>query len=190
MKIPNPNLHPHGGWFFLDTDKSRHSADTCEGVITRVEAYRKRQGRDVGDVRAEVFKQVCERNPGLCAESEAPVPRDKSTLKVRVLKWLNALLRDKDKFGDRLPLVKSDEEKARADICAGCPHNKALKEGCSTCRAAVREMRRQLMGFSDGDARLHNCEILGTDLQVNVKLDEVPTSMAELPHFCWRRKKL
>jgi len=185
---PNENVYPHGGRFFKESDGSTHRAETWPGVISRVRAYRKRNRIAEGNVEAEVYAQACAREPSLCTNADDAAHEKavrKTNLKVRMLQWLSALIKDKSKFPT--PFVSAELAKERANICAGCPHNTPLQDGCATCKAAISELRRSVIGERAVDGRLHGCEILGTDLGANVHIDEVRCSIDELPGFCWRK---
>jgi hypothetical protein len=188
---PRSNLHPHNGYTFTEPDGSIHRADGWPGVIARVRLYRKRNGIPEGNVESDVFKQVCEREPTLCGsggDAEYYKELRVASLKVRVLKWLSALLRDIQ--ANPNCFVDDATAKARANVCATCPLNKPLADGCAPCKQAVSELRRSILGpHRSIDARLHNCTILGTDVAVNIYLDEVATGIGELPDFCWRKIK-
>lgn len=184
MRI-NRNLYPSGGYFFVDTDGARIFGDNWPGVIERTRRYRERQGRPVGDVEAEVTAQACARTPSIChtvgtIEKNARVV---ASLKGRVLRWFRDL-------GLEHQFVTPETWKARATICAECPHNKPLPGGCATCRAAVAELRKKILDRRPNDGRLNACEILGEDLPTAAHLEKPAVDNPGLPARCWRKKTI
>lgn len=186
MKQINPNIHPKDGYRFRESDGSWHVGGDWNGVIARVAAYRRRQGKPMGDVKAEVIAQACSRNPIICTEVNAATQEQlkKSSLKTRTLNFLNALRGKTNDF------VEDGVAKARAAICASCPRNSPLNEGCSSCRNALIALRKEIIGGRHSDGRLNSCEILGEDLPTAINLDSQTVENGELPGHCWRRRSL
>jgi len=188
MKSINPNLYPHDGRFFIDSDGARISGDTWAGVIRRVEGYRRRQGRPVGDVAAEVTAQACQRNPVICTEDNAAYKQElrKSSLKSRVLAWFSAFIHQ---VQSSPPTFSSENDaRNRANVCAGCPLNTALPDGCSSCKAALNEMRKSVIGGRFQDQRIHACNALSEDLNTVVWIEQTTVENPALPGHCWRKR--
>jgi hypothetical protein len=187
----NPNIYPHDGFVFKDSDGTTHSGDSWAGVIVRVQNYRRRQGGPVDSVESEVIFQACLKNPILCKEDNGitRAARKIVSLKGRVLQWLNALRGVKEKEG--LRYVDPDMHAARTDVCVRCPLNKSMTEGCSSCKAALDSLRDELVGRRGRtDARITACPVLGEYLPVSTWID-VPTEVnADLPAECWRKRTL
>jgi hypothetical protein len=183
----NRNLFPRDGYFFKDADGISIRADSWPGVIKRVENYRKRNGREVGDVEREVMAQACQRNPGLCTDENAAykVEVSRASLKSRLLMWLAK--RQQTLASNPPTFVSEAEFKTRASTCAGCPLNQSLPEGCSSCRAAVNESRKAIIGGRFQDGRLNACSVLAEDLNSAAWTDEVRQENPELPGHCWRK---
>ena len=180
------NMFPKDGHFYKEADGYIHRAGSWKRVIAMTQDYRRRNGLPMGDPEADVIAQACQRNPALCYE-EYPHQREqrkKASVKGRVLAWLNRILaRPERKY------VSPEEAQSRASICAGCPKNTKIAEGCSSCRAAIKEYRNKLVGNRPGDARIEACSELGEDLVVSTWLDEVRVEAPEAPANCWRKRQ-
>jgi hypothetical protein len=187
MRSINVNIHPHDGHYFKDSDGVRHFADTWAGVVARVKAYRRRKGAPPGDPESEVIAQACARNPVLCSESDGrrELQLKKTSLKTKLINWLNAVRGNQTKRFVEEPLARK-----RADICASCDRNTPLQDGCASCRAALTELRRQVLGNRFLDGRLNGCIVMGEDLPTAVHIDLDAVENAELPAHCWRRRQL
>lgn len=186
----NNNIYPKEGFFFKERDGASIRGDTWEGVIVRVTNYRRRAGYPEGNVREEVMTQACQRNPGLCIEEDGAyrAALNKATLKTRVLKWfLDTFSRHQ-----REPFTFSYETDAnnRAQVCATCPKNQQMPGGCASCKAAVEESRKNIIGGRFVDARLHACDVLGEDLNTARWIEQIVVENGDLPGFCWRKKTL
>lgn len=184
MKI-KVNLSPKDGYFYKEADGVILRANTWTGVIARVTDYRKRNNIPLGDPAADVNGQACSRNPAICSQSDSESQRQakkKVSVKGRVLAWLSKL--KKPEF------VQASEAKARADICARCPRNVPLADGCSSCKAAVKEYRAAILGGKPQDKRLNACAELGVDTCVSTWLDETRIDNPDLPAECWRKATL
>jgi len=182
----NQNLHPkNGGYLFIESDGSPLRGDSFRSLVARVQDYRKRNGFSLGDPEGEVTQQLCARNPALCSHETPAAKRKKQevSLKGRLLSWLSRQRQKKQP----LDFVDAQLAERRAAICASCPMNQALPEGCSSCRVAVREMREELLGNRKIDRRLYGCIILGHDCAVATHLEEIRTDNPELPAQCWRK---
>lgn len=189
MKRINVNLFPRDGYFFKDQDGAVIRGENWSSVMRRVEAYRKRNGYAVGNVENEVSAQACARNPSHCSDiNDATIHQTKIvSLKGRVLKYLGFI---RSLLPSRVPWVSATEAARRAGICAGCPQNTPLPEGCASCRAALNAMRNEILGpHRARDSRLNGCAILGEDLPTCVHVDHDVVDSPELPHNCWRRQR-
>jgi len=188
VKTIDPNLYPRDGFFFKESDGSRIGADSWSGVVKRVSAYRKRAGLAAGDPLREVTEQACSRSPVLCVETDAATINQRRivSLKGRLLKWL-AGVRAKRSSEGKLDFVDGDLAKRRADYCAGCPHNTPLPGGCGSCVAALKELRKDILGGRLQDGRVQGCNQLGEDAVVSAHLDLDRVDNPELPAFCWRK---
>lgn len=185
MKSVNPNMYPKDGYFFKENDGARIFGDTWAGVIKRVVLYRRRAGYPPGDPAAEVTAQACARNPVLCQENDNTFLTKRAPLKSRILTWLNGERANKNRS-----FVPEPVAKARAQVCATCPKNNPIPEGCSSCRAAVKQLRESIIERRFQDGRLNACTILGEDLPTSVHLESQTVDNGELPGHCWRRRSL
>jgi hypothetical protein len=189
----NVNVFPSGsnGFSFKNGDGVNIRANSWPGVTAKLKAYRARNGHPPGNPEAEVLSQACSRNPSLCKESQGKAvlsAKKPPSLKGRVLSWLSTL----KKTGEAQPLtfVKEPEMKARANVCATCHHNKPLPDGCSSCKMAISELRKNLIGqqrLNGQDHRINACEALGCDLPSAAWLDEPRIRHDGLPANCWRK---
>jgi len=187
MLTMNSNIFPKGGHTFTDADGTKHPAQNWPAVMRRVRDYRKRRGLPEGNVEQEVIAQACANNPGLCREDNGQYQHalKKETLKSRMLSWLNRMKEQVSK--EPIAFVSDEERKQRADVCASCPRNEVLPDGCSSCRKAAAELRKSIMGSRFIDGRLNACGILGEDLPTSSHLDQIRVSNSELPGNCWRK---
>lgn len=188
MKSLHPNVYPKDGHWFKETDGSVHRADSWGGVIVRVKKYRLRQGKVPGDVNAEVIEQVCARDPKICIEDGGAerAAAFKTSLKARVLQWLNGKRQEVEKEQPRW--VDKGLQEARSDVCFRCPRQVAVKDGCASCAAAVKHLTETIIHGKTYDARLRECGVLGEHLPVSTWLDEPTVQDGDLPGECWRRR--
>jgi hypothetical protein len=186
----NPNIYPKDGHFFKDKDGVQHRADTWPGVIARVAKYRQRAGHPPGDPITEVTEQACNRYPLLCNDESGNHDQalKRSSLKSRTLGWMG--LARAHKAQQRIEYVDAATAAARAQVCATCPLNQSLSEGCASCRQALDEMRKEVLGRRTLDKRLNSCLVLGEDLQTAAHLERETTPNDELPGNCWRKRTL
>lgn len=185
----NTNVYPKTGYMFQDKDGVKIFGATWVGVFARVIAYRQRKGQEVGDVPGEVIAQACAREPIICNHgSREPLQKQSVPLKTRVLAWLNGLRANKEKNPPQI--VSWELARERTEICAKCPLNQSLQDGCASCRAALRELRNDLVGNRFKDGRLNECGVLGEDLPVSVYLEQQTVERGDLPAHCWRRRSL
>lgn len=191
MNRINVNLYPKDGHFFKDRDGSLHRGKDWPEVIVRVREYRKRNKMPAGDPEQEIHDQACTRNAHLCHDENPEVIKmevRRTSMKGRVLKWLAGIR--KSKSVRELQFVPEEEAKQRADICAACPVHTAYPAGCGSCKLAVRESRKEILGRRNADERLNGCNVLGEDLGSSVHLDQVRVNDSELPAECWRKQKI
>lgn len=191
MKEINPNIYPKSGYVFKDSDGAVISGDSWAGVISRVIAYRKRQGKSFDKVSEEVISQACQKNSSLCVEDTGvrQAHLKVATLKGRVLKWLTAMqdLRKKNE----VVFVSESLRDARADVCSRCPKDKGMSsDNCGSCRAALKELQRGVVGERKGDARFSACPVLGEFLPVAVWIEQQAVANDELWVECWRKRTL
>lgn len=187
MKAINPNIHPHGGYIFDDSDGSRHTGQSWAGVIGRVTAYRKRQGRPNDQTAEEVINQACLRTPMLC--TDAPPAEEQYrvvSLKSRVLLWLSRM---KDSKEPRI-FVDDPLHAARTDVCFRCPKHTGLPGGCGACTEALKSLKEAIVGGRPYDERLQACDVTGEYMPVAVWLDQQALVDDKLPHTCWRKRSL
>jgi hypothetical protein len=190
MKAINPNIYPHGGYWFQDSDGTKHVGQTWAGVIARVTEYRKRQNKPTDTTAEEVINQACSRTPVLCTEENAAVKNQTRTvsLKGRVLLWLTRMrtLKEQTPFS----FVSEDMHAARSDVCIRCSKNTGMPDGCGSCRAALKALLADVVGSKSSDSRLGGCVILGEYLPASTWFDTVTVANRELPWECWRRKSI
>jgi hypothetical protein len=182
------NLSPKDGHYFKETDNSIHRANSWGGVIKKVTRYRALNHLPPGNPEQEVFSQACAREPTLCYhESRVTVEhRQTASLKGRVLAWLSHRMRNPG----ALAFTSDPAEPARrAQICATCPKNVALPEGCSSCRKVVVALRKEVLKGRAVDGRLNACAVIGQDNATSVHLDDVALPDHELPDHCWRKAR-
>lgn len=185
----NANLFPRDGYFFKESDGTILRAEVgWAGVITRVRAYRKRAGLPEGNPEQEVVAQACARNPNHCVSesNEQEEQRRVVSLKGKLLGWLSKMVRQSKKVP--VVFVSAELAKSRADICAVCPKNQSVAEGCSSCRAAMREMRQALIGARTIDKRLTGCVETYEDLTCAIWIEEQTIANDRLPSNCWRKR--
>ena len=190
MKTINPNVFPKDGYVFVESDGSKHVAQTWGGVIARVRRYRLRNNRPEGAVMEEVIAQACQKNPGLCSEDH-PANREmvkQASLKSRILIWLNRINARKDK--EPLTFVSNDLHAARVDVCSRCPKNTGLPEGCGSCRAALKHLAESVIGSRQLDGRVNACGVLGEYIPVSSWFEQVTIPNPDLHWECWRKRTL
>lgn len=187
MKRVNVNLYPKDGYFFKEKDGSVHRSTRGWGdLIGRVAAYRRRNNLPPGDPAVEVHTQACENNPGYCYEDASPIPTPPRTVKTAVLQWVMNLRANKSKVS----FVAEPAPTNRASICASCPFNVALKEGCAPCARVISEARKEILGGRRVDGRLHACEKFGSDAATMVHIDTTTVERPDLPDHCWLKRKI
>jgi len=188
MRRININMYPKNGYKFKGADGVLFVGTSWINVMARVADYRKRNGLPAGNVEDEVHQYACIFNPEYCNEitpTQIEATRTAS-LKGRVLSWLARVVKGRE--SGTIKLVSQDEAQARAATCAGCPRNTPFADGCSSCRAVVKEYRNQILGGARAqDARIHGCSILGEDLPISTYIDETRVNDSELPGHCWRK---
>jgi hypothetical protein len=184
----NPNVYPHDGFFFRESDGVRIYADSWAGVVARVIKYRKRAGLPAGNPEEEVSEQACKASPVLCTgDDKRHAAAIKVTpLKARVLSWLN----NRQKEKKELSFVEEPTARERAAICATCDKNQSLPSGCASCNAARKIMREEIIGKRFQDGRVDVCAVLAEDLKTSVTLESQTVENNELPGKCWRKRTI
>lgn len=187
MQTLNPNVYPKGGHYYKESDGTKLVGQTWSGVVSRVANYRKRAGLPPGNPQQEVIDQACARDPGLCRNDNGVRAEQtkRASLKSRVLQWL-ALA----KAHNESPCVPDEVARARASICAGCPLNTEIGQGCGSCKQALGEARKEILGRTRQDSRLHGCAETGEDNCVAVWLERPTIDSAALPGYCWRKRTI
>jgi hypothetical protein len=187
MRI-NVNLYPKDGYVFRENDGTLHrSHKGWKDVIARVTSYRKVNGLPIGNPEQEVHDQACRNNPTYCSEANPlpPVPTTRISLKGMVISWMANLRR----LSDKVQMVPPALAKERAEVCAKCPFNVALKEGCAPCKAFVSESRNAILKGRSVDGRLNACEKFTADAATLVHIDEPTVEKPDLPDHCWKKRK-
>jgi hypothetical protein len=191
LKRINVNLYPKDGYYFIDKDGVKLIGTNWREVIARVADYRKRNGFAPGNPEQEVHDQACEHNPAYCSEiteQQREMTRIVS-LKGRVLAWLSSKIKAREKTP--LVFVSAETANARAKVCRGCSKNTSIADGCSSCKAALLEYRRNILGSTRPiDDKITGCVILGEDLPVSTFLEEQAVDNSELPAHCWRKRSV
>jgi hypothetical protein len=192
MKRVNFNLYPRDGYFFQAPGQPAIRGRNWPDVIVRLTDYRKRNGMPPGNPEDEVHAFACEKNPAYCSEvtDQQREQTRIASLKGRVLAWLANIRDRRTKNQNSLDFVDETEAKRRADICLACPKNTSIADGCSSCKAAVKESRRDLLGPRQVRNGLNGCLILGEDLPVSTFLDDPAVENGELPAQCWRKRSV
>lgn len=185
MNSINPNIYPKDGFFHIEADGTKIAGQNWHGVIVRVRNYRRRAGLPAGDPETEVINQACVRNPVLCRHDNGVriEQTKKASLKTRTLKWLSEI-----RALGPLDYTEESTVQARANICAGCPMNQEIGSGCSSCKEALAENRKEILGRKFRDSRLHSCMVLGEDTHVSVWIEQQTVESGELPGHCWRKR--
>jgi len=190
MRI-NTNLYPRDGYVFKNPDGAIiRSTKGWKDLIARVRDYRRMNNMPPGDVENEVHVQACQNNPAYCYDASnvvtnVPNPPQR-TLKSSVLAWLADVRRRKPE----IQFVSAELAAARANICATCPFNKPLPSGgCSSCKAAIGEIRAQVLDRKKIDPRLHTCERLGVDNAMLAHMEHPTMENPNLPDHCWFKRK-
>lgn len=185
------NLFPKDGYVFKNPDGALiRSSKGWKDLIVRVKDYRRINNIPLGDVENEVHDYVCKNHMSDCYDSSqvvthVPEPPQR-TLKSSVLQWLADVRRRKPE----LQFVPAELAAARANVCASCQFNKPLPSGgCSSCKAAIGEIRAQVLANKKVDQRLHTCERLGVDNAVLSHLEHPTMENPNLPDHCWFKRK-
>lgn len=190
MRRINVNCFPKSGYFFKEADGTIIRADVgWAGVIARVKAYRRRNGLPPGDPETEVHEFACRQNPTICTEvsNEQIMTTRRVSIKGKLLAWLNKMIAHFKKEGQPT-FVSAELSRERANICARCEFNTPISEGCSSCRKAMNEMRRAIIGGRDIDTRVTGCLVLNEDIPTTVWIEQQTVEHGELPAHCWRKR--
>jgi hypothetical protein len=187
VKAINPNIYPHGGYWFQDSDGSKHVGQSWAGVIARVKYYRENQGRPAETTADEVINQACSRTPNICTDGPPAEEQYRQvSLKSRVLLWLTRMKDSKE------PKIFVDDglRAARTDVCLRCSKHTSLPGGCGACVAALKSLKEAIVGSRPHDSRLQACLVSGEYMPVSIWLDQQAVVNAELPATCWRKRTL
>lgn len=186
----NPNIPPKSGYVFKTADGTRITGGSWKGTVARLRDYRKRNNILAGDPETEVMAQACVNNPAICHhdDGQRAVALKVASLKSRVLKWFSDIRKTARREISEFASAELAQE--RANVCAGCPQNQSLPEGCASCIAAVTELRKSVIGGRIADARIanHGCAVLGAELATQAWLQQITVENSELPARCWRKR--
>lgn len=188
MRRVNVNVWPKSGYTFRNSDGTVINGESWKSVIARVKAYRKRNNLPEGNADVEVHEAACRMNPTICTEETPEQAHAKKvvSIKSRLLIWLGKKSRENKNV--QLEYVSSEEATRRADICASCPFNTAIPDGCASCRATLKELRQSVVGMRVLDKRVIGCLVSGEDLPSAVWLNSQTADNPELPPHCWRKR--
>jgi hypothetical protein len=194
MLIPNPNLAPPGGYYFVDSSGVRFEGPSWGHVHSRIREYREANGIPVGDVEAEVAAQFCKERPHLCVKQRGP---RKGTLNglplyTSVLGWLADVF---TKLNQRILSHCSNrkEIQRRSEICARCKFQVAWREhsGCRSCLTDYQIVQKEIMRGIEvipASTSLQGCRVLAEDTSVSIYVNQPPSDRSDLPEECWRKK--
>lgn len=202
----NPNIYPAMGYIFVEADGTRFRGSSWEDLTQKVAEYRSQRG-GVGDVRGDVIRQNCKKQPAACRDNapEAPkksprtpipdaprpivppgLPGGSGNIMARVSKWLNHLLDLKRK--NSLAFVPAPEARRRALVCSQCPKQVALSSNCGGCMTTLKFVKGQILaGQAPVDKLVLSCSVLAEDQGVGVHLVSPASSDPALPANCWRK---
>jgi hypothetical protein len=197
--VPNPNVYPPGGYYFIDSKGVKHVGTSWPNLVTKVREFRVQNGIHVGDVVDEINFFTCERfqegcrdtssvsvSPSAVSQPASPLTRLSSAVHhwfYRVTKALS------DKPVDLEPLQVAQ---SRADICMKCPKQAPWTVGCGTCagnafRLSVGIRKGKDVKYGDN---LMGCSVLAEDTRTSVWLPRLePSTSPDLPAKCWRKAK-
>lgn len=194
--IPNPNVYPPDGYYFVDAEGVRHTGTSWADLVAKVRDFRVRNGKPIGNPIAEINEFTCERYPQGCREpkkvfpgqANAPGVSPGAKMAAAVNRWFYAVIQALSTRPS--PLVSAAEAQRRADICLKCPRQASFVSHCGTCADAAFRLGlsiRKAKDVANGDS-LRGCGILGEDTRTSVWLDGLEPSNAEgLPTKCWRK---
>lgn len=186
---PNPNLYPDGGYIFVEGDGSKFRGEGWKDLIRKVQEYRERNKRPVGDPEADVFQQYCQRMPSHCKSMGNSPPPSKShslSFNQRVLQFMANLMEWRRRAA--IPRVPDSVAAERAAVCAGCPHNRPLVRSCQQCVTAIDSGRKAVLGANPSQHQgLQACEALGEDLPTTVHIEQPKVPADRVPPHCWRK---
>lgn len=195
-RIYNENLHPSGGWEFIDSAGVKHTGSSKKSLVNAVTAYRKRAGFEPGDPEVEITDQICSKHPDFCrgatpkvsaAPASPGTPRNfLSTLAPKVSSWVSRLFGEK-RMG-RVKRVPAAEARRREQICARCPRQVPFPSSCGGCVDNVNRLSGEIVN-EPLNRSIQCCTVLAEYTPVSVWLDRPPVVNAELPDECWRKQK-
>lgn len=189
MKLWNPNLHPPGGFFFVDADGLKHEGGNLDELISRLTAYRVRRGLPLGNPLGEVHQALCKRSPRGCRKAN-PVPQEvhrvsaAQSLMTRVSQWLRGVWVSLAK--KQQSYVTPEEAKRRVKICKTCSLHTPFFSDCAACQESLHTLSYQLRAGRDRHtSKLKVCKQFGTDLRVDALLNQ--PHLPDAPEHCWKR---
>lgn len=186
-----------GGWHYLqriESDVLPVEALNYDALLDAVKQFRLDNDIPVGNVKADVDAQICERFPHQCnMEGPGTVETKKPTVSPyqmfidRISHWAVKVLNTPMK-----EYVLDDEAQRRAAICAQCPMNDDWKMGCPQCvtkASQVLTLIRAGRGNRVFKRTLKGCKAVKHDNETAVWLDRKHLSehVGETPENCWLR---
>jgi hypothetical protein len=192
---------PPGGFTYLQTEtQAKITGENEDQLIDYVVAHRQYKGLTPTDretVRKEIERQICVRLSRGDCKSEGPddpwVPQDGSRPVITLAKVMAFSAAALEFVKSGMKLVPREEALRRAEICKGCPENRAAS-GCNCGNyhaiiAAAIPAERKIDG-------LFICWNCGCDLTSKVNLEDSVIIASNrghktaYPNFCWQRKIL
>lgn len=198
MKIGRGKVPPNG-WHFEVAPGIRLEAINEEELTKQIFEYRLRNNLPVGDIERDINDYYCRRWPQACHKE--PKDWDESLksassgepLLNRVTRWAAFQVHQQPKGG--YALVSVEEASRRAQICAGCPKNRAWRVGCIGCSSSTTAVLAQLRKLQTvkQQGNLMACDVAGWD---NGTAAWMPTSalgltesqLQSLPERCWKKQ--
>lgn len=193
------------GYIFVETDGTRFRGNSWEDLTQKVAEYRSQRG-GVGDVRGDVIRQNCKKQPAACRDdapkAHKPSPRDRvpdaprpavppgisagGNVVAGVTNWIARLMNLKRK--GQLSFVPVPEARRRASICAQCPKQQQVTGSCGGCMSALKASKAILLsGQGIVEKAISGCRALSEDTGVSIHLVQPASGQADLPANCWRR---
>lgn len=189
--IPNPHLHPPGGYVYQERDGTVVTGTNWDNLIAKVQAVRVMRKWEIGDVWADICLQVCAKHPHICKREHGGARSTDPNLNgtaVSVTDWL-LHWQGRAAKGEEIKFVSPEEAKRRAAICLKCPlHFKW--PSCPHCNKPLSAARwRILKGQAHANANLGACYACRFDCYVAVSLEDSETAFNPegIPPECWRR---
>lgn len=179
-------LYPSStGWTFIEQGATIRG-DNCADLISKVAAFRSRNGFPKGDPVKEVVGYICSQNPGICKQNGRPLPsnvgqKDPGTFGDRVVQWITEV-------GIYGPKESVDREtiSARAEVCRGCPHNVNFVPTCTTCNKTPLRIEAEVAAKNPPGTNtgLGACQHYNWANKMAIRFPTAPDPRA--PSGCWR----